>query len=101
MSITRRGILAGAGGIIAASAVDVLSSESARTAKTQTTQSDVSDGRKGPKATSRSGAREFNGIYHGDHLKQIAFPMGGIGAGMPGGDGRAVKILAPQPARVR
>jgi uncharacterized protein (DUF608 family) len=40
------------------------------------------DGRKEPTTTSYSGARAFNGIYHGDYLKQIAFPMGGIGAGM-------------------
>ena len=83
MAITRRGILAGTAGMIAASAVDAVSSESARMARAPA-QPDVatSDDRKEPKATSRSGAREFNGIYHGDYLNQIAFPLGGIGAGM-------------------
>ena len=84
MAITRRGILAGTAGMIAASAVDAVSSESARMARAQTAQPDVStsDDRKELKETSRSGAREFNGIYHGDYLNQIAFPLGGIGAGM-------------------
>jgi len=83
MAITRRGILAGAVGMIAASGVDAVSSESARVARAPA-QPDVSTSgdRKEPKETSRSGAREFNGIYHGDYLNQIAFPMGGIGAGM-------------------
>ena len=26
--------------------------------------------------------REYNGIYSGDHLNHVAFPMGGMGAGM-------------------
>jgi uncharacterized protein (DUF608 family) len=84
MAITRRRILAGAGGIIAASAVDAVSSESARKAKTQTASPDVqtSGGRKEPKTTSRGGGRAFNGVYHGAYLNHIAFPMGGIGAGM-------------------
>jgi len=83
MAITRRGILAGTAGMIAASGVDAVSSESARVARAPA-QPDVSTSgdRKEPKETSRSGAREFNGIYHGDYLNQIAFPMGGIGAGM-------------------
>jgi uncharacterized protein (DUF608 family) len=43
-------------------------------AQTQKTHADV--------PTSHSEARAFNGIYHGDYLNQIAFPLGGIGAGM-------------------
>jgi uncharacterized protein (DUF608 family) len=84
MSMTRRDILVGAGGIIAASAVDAVSSESASMAKMQTTHAGgpTGDGRKEPTTTSYSGARAFNGIYHGDYLNHIAFPMGGIGAGM-------------------
>ena len=84
MSMTRRDILVGAGGIIAASAVDAVSSESAIAAKMQTTHADgpTGDGRKEPTTKSYSGARGFNGIYHGDYLNHIAFPMGGIGAGM-------------------
>ena len=83
MSMTRRDILLGAG-IIAASAVDAVSSESAIAAKKQTTHADepTADGRRETETKSYSGARAFNGIYHGDYLNQIAFPMGGIGAGM-------------------
>src|SRR5436309_2319887 len=84
MPMTRRDILVGASGIIAASAVDAASSESAAMAQTQTTHADgpTGDGQKEPTTKSYSGARAFNGIYHGDYLNQIAFPMGGIGAGM-------------------
>jgi uncharacterized protein (DUF608 family) len=84
MSITRRGILLGAGGIIAASGVDAVSSESAIMARMQTTCADGStgEGQQKTSTTFHSGARAFNGIYHGDYLNQIAFPMGGIGAGM-------------------
>lgn len=84
MSMTRRDILVGAGGMVAASAVEAVSSEAATAGKTQTPQADgsASDDRKEPAATSHSEDRAFNGIYHGDYLNQIAFPMGGIGAGM-------------------
>jgi hypothetical protein len=84
MSMTRRDILVGAGGVIAASAVDAVSSESPIMAKMQSTHADgpTGDGRKETTTTSYSGARAFNGIYHGDYLNQIAFPMSGIGAGM-------------------
>jgi len=80
MPMTRRGILVGAGGIIAASAIDAVSSE----VKAQTTRTDgpTGDGQKEPATTSYRGARAFNGIYQGDYLNQIAFPMGGLGAGM-------------------
>ena len=83
MSMTRRDILVGAG-IIAASAVDAVSSDSASMAKRHTTHADgpTGDGRKEPPTTSYGGARAFNGISHGDYLNHIAFPMGGIGAGM-------------------
>src|SRR5258705_8192106 len=84
MAMTRRGILVGAGGIIAASAIDAVSSESAIAAKVQTAHTDAptGDSRKEPTTKSHSGARAFNGIYHDDYLNQIAFPLGGIGAGM-------------------
>src|SRR5882757_11547 len=60
MSMTRRNVLIGAGGMIAA----------------------TGDDRRESIAKSDSEARAFNGIYHGDYLNQVAFPMGGIGAGM-------------------
>lgn len=84
MSITRRDILVGAGGILAASAVDVASAQTALTAKAQLQNAYESKdvGRKESTATSRTATRAFNGIYHGDYLNHIAFPMGGIGAGM-------------------
>ena len=83
MSMTRRDVLIRTGGIIAASAVDAVSSESVALAEAQSThaQALTSDGRNKVGVT-ESGTREFNGIYQGDHLNQIAFPMGGIGAGM-------------------
>lgn len=40
------------------------------------------DDRKHEPAASVSRTRAFNGIYQGDHLNQIAFPLGGLGAGM-------------------
>ena len=70
MSLTRRDILVGAG-IIAASAVDAAASEAPG-----------GDRKKEPATQSSTGARAFNGTYHGEYLNQIAFPMGGIGAGM-------------------
>jgi uncharacterized protein (DUF608 family) len=70
--------------MIAASGVDAVSSESVVAAKMQTTHADGSTGddRRESIAKSDSEARAFNGIYHGDYLNQVAFPMGGIGAGM-------------------
>lgn len=35
-----------------------------------------------PSRSGRSSARPYNGEYSGDHLNRVAFPMGGIGAGM-------------------
>jgi len=34
------------------------------------------------KTTRTKGQREFNGIYSGEFLSRVAFPIGGIGAGM-------------------
>ena len=65
MTIKRRDFLAGAGGIVAA----------ARVARAQTNPVVTADAR--PAAPSRA----FNTSYAGDHLEQVAFPMGGIGAG--------------------
>ena len=72
MSLTRRDILLGAG-IIAASAVDAVSSESAIAAKKQTTHADepTGDGRRETETKSYGGARAFNGIYHGDYLNPV------------------------------
>jgi uncharacterized protein (DUF608 family) len=36
----------------------------------------------GPVRARRQPTREYNGPYAGDHLNRIAFPMGGMGAGM-------------------
>ncbi len=35
-----------------------------------------------PRAPRGRGARKFNAEYAGDHLRQVAFPLGGLGAGM-------------------
>lgn len=77
MSMTRRDILIGAG-IVAASSVDALSSESANKKRAERPAGISQEG--SPK--SHREVRAFNGTYYGDYLNQIAFPMGGIGAGM-------------------
>ena len=41
-----------------------------------------SAGVKTARAASRRGRRPYNGEYSGEHLNQVAFPLGGIGAGM-------------------
>ena len=84
MSPTRRDVLIGASGIIAASAVDAVSFETASAAEVQVkpTEGWAGDGPKGRAATTRRGERAFNAIYQDEYLNQIAFPMGGIGAGM-------------------
>ncbi len=67
MSIRRRSFLAGASGLLAASA-----------AKAQTQPAHAAQDALPAPTTSRG----FNAPYTGDHLNQLAFPMGGIGAGM-------------------
>ncbi len=64
MTIKRRDFLAGAGGIVAtAQAVHALAAEASA-----------------PNTIPRP-ARAFNTVYRGEFLEQVAFPMGGIGAG--------------------
>ena len=84
MSISRRKLLAGAGGVFAASVVEAGSPGPATGAKNPAAHSTDSSrvSQKESTRKSRSGSREFNGAYHGDYLNQIAFPMGGLGAGM-------------------
>ena len=65
MTIKRRDFLAGAGGIVAATQV----------ARAQTTPVVAAD------ASLAAPSRAFDASYAGDHLEQVAFPMGGIGAG--------------------
>lgn len=64
MTIKRRDFLAGAGGIVAAA-----QAMHAKAARAQTVRTPAAD------------ARAFNTEYSGEHLEQVAFPMGGIGAG--------------------
>src|ERR1043165_1335021 len=78
MSVTRRDIFKGAGGILAATAANAMSSKSVTKTKEGTK---ISNRQKGSIVTSEI-VRVFNGVYEGDHLDQIAFPLGGIGAGM-------------------
>ena len=84
MSITRRDLLAGAGGIFAASIAEAVSPDFAAAAKKQSKQAAASghNQQKESANRARSVAREFNGLYYNDYLNHIAFPMGGIGAGM-------------------
>src|SRR5579863_2210236 len=77
MAIKRREFLARASGLLAASTA----LDSAAHAAPQ--PQDVAPGPSGSLADSKSPpGHNFNGPYRGDHLGQIAFPMGGIGAGM-------------------
>ena len=85
MSITRRDLLARATGVVAASILEAASSESTHAeAKTKSARGYVPAAAAQETANTKShgATREFNGPYHGDFLNQIAFPMGGIGAGM-------------------
>ena len=50
--------------------------------------------------TAARGGRPFGGEYVGEYLNQIAFPMGGLGAGddLPGRHGRAFACFLAEPA---
>lgn len=81
MSLTRRHVLVGAGGVIGTSALDAIARDSA----TVVNPSQAVDGPSNPPDSSaRSGSQQrgFNDIYRGEYLNHIAFPLGGIGAGM-------------------
>jgi uncharacterized protein (DUF608 family) len=84
MSITRRDLLARATGIVAASLLETASSESANAAETKSARAHapVAVRQKTANTKSCGATREFNGVYHGEFLNHVAFPMGGIGAGM-------------------
>src|SRR5262245_11190534 len=77
MAMTRREILVGAGGIIAATA-GASSESTIKTHDSGTTHND----RPRSQTKSHNAARSFISGYQGDYLNQIAFPLGGIGAGM-------------------
>jgi uncharacterized protein (DUF608 family) len=72
MAIKRRDFLAGASGLLATStALD----SAAQAAPEKPVAGSPTDPKSSP-------GRAFNGPYQGAHLGQVAFPMGGIGAGM-------------------
>src|SRR3569833_628630 len=81
VSITRRRILIGAGGVIGASALDAIpvdaAASSSRAIGKKTDEKGID-----PPARSIPHQRGFNEIYQGEYLNHIAFPLGGIGAGM-------------------
>jgi len=90
--VKRRDFLAGAGGIAAASGY--LSGGSSLRAHTveEAGRSTEPSGAVADRAHSRgaytSGNHVFNGSYQGEALNQIAFPLGGMGAGMVCVDGQ-------------
>ena len=47
----------------------------------QATAKTISDDKKSIAKTNKA-TREYNGVYTDDHLKRVAFPIGGLGAGM-------------------
>lgn len=87
MAISRRKMLIGTGGLIAASAAAVTSkSGHAAGQENPAKQDEPAQSMGGVKERTGSkvvnGGRSFNSRYDGEHLDQVAFPMGGIGAGM-------------------
>lgn len=78
MKVRRREFLVGSGGLFAAGAVQASNTE------TNLHNCDTSES----VATSGSNRHTFNGSYEGEHLARIAFPLGGMGAGMICLDGR-------------
>jgi len=75
MAMTRREILAAASGLFVASTADAIS-------KTTHADAPTSGDRKVLTTESNAKPHAFNGIYRGEYLNQIAFPLGGLGAGM-------------------
>lgn len=75
MTVKRRDFLAGAGGLLAASGAW------GSAAKAQSMEHrDIKDAPR--ESDEPPSGHAFNGSYRGDCLNQVAFPMGGIGAGM-------------------
>jgi uncharacterized protein (DUF608 family) len=82
MSVSRRKVLIGASGLVAASAAGAAGiTTDATEAPRRNPQpaNGVSDGE--TISTTKQRGRVFNGPYRDDYLNQIAFPLGGIGAG--------------------
>jgi len=77
VSITRRHILVGAGGVLGASAIDAIPLDAA--GSNPRASSEKTNG-KGTDSIPHK--RGFNESYRGEYLNHIAFPLGGIGAGM-------------------
>src|SRR5580700_198485 len=80
-------MLIGTGGLIAASAAAATpTSGHAAGQENPAKQDEPAQPMRGVKERTGSktvnGGRSFNGPYDGEHLDQVAFPMGGIGAGM-------------------
>src|SRR5579871_1507457 len=73
-TMKRRDFLTGTGGLVAASAALAVSAQAAQ----PDPQAPQGAAPRAPAAPSRA----FNSPYRGQHLDQIAFPLGGIGAGM-------------------
>lgn len=83
MSVSRRGLLIGTGGLIAASAVGTTDAATESKEAGQPSPQRANSASAGnTKSATKYGERAFNGEYRGEHLDQIAFPLGGIGAGM-------------------
>ena len=97
MSLTRRDVLIGASGIIAASAAEAVSSESviADSLKIAQAERQTSDDQKERTTTSDGKDRAFNGIYHGDYSKSDRVSDGWHWGwnDLPGRYGRPYKIL--------
>jgi uncharacterized protein (DUF608 family) len=84
VTISRRDVLIGAGSLVAASAASASSSKAGIVDAVPASQPPIAAqpfaGSQEPRP--QQSGRAFNGLYTGEYLDQIAFPMGGIGAGM-------------------
>jgi uncharacterized protein (DUF608 family) len=81
MTLKRRHFLAGAGGLLGSSAALTLGADGVASPQMVDAQDMADDQRSLPDGNCGA-SRAFNGSYHGEYLDQIAFPLGGMGAGM-------------------
>ena len=69
------------------------------TGATESTAAQVELQSTGHPAQTRSwtwgGKSRYNGLYAGDRLNRVAFPLGGLGAGMICFEGKGARILGP------
>lgn len=78
----RREFLTGASGALAGTTALAFEAQAATPRSDTDSIQDSDAGAAASKVAPCAPTRRFNGIYEGEHLNQVAFPLGGIGAGM-------------------